>query len=100
MVPSNWLSEVFTFKWLDQKIIDGIIHGVARGTWSLGVAVRRWIDLNVVNWLGDRLGDGTRGSARELQVLQTGRIQQYLLLTVLAVVIVGAIFYYIISTLA
>jgi len=100
VVPSDWLSEVFTFKWLDQKVIDGIIHGVSKGTWSLGVAVRRWIDLNVVNWLGDRLGDGTRGSARELQVLQTGRIQQYLLLTVLAVVIVGAIFYYIISTLA
>ncbi len=100
VVPSNWLSEVFAYRWMDQKVIDGIIGGVAKGTWALGTAIRRWIDLQVVNWLGDRLGDGVRGSGSELRQVQTGRIQQYLLLAVLTVIVVGAIFYYFVVILA
>lgn len=92
--PSRWLAEVFTYQWIDKKVIDNFIEGVARGIWNIGVAVRRWIDLQIVNWTGDRLGDGVRGAGSGLRRVQTGRIQQYMLMAVLLVIVVGAIFFY------
>jgi NADH-quinone oxidoreductase subunit L len=92
--PARWFSEVFTYQWVDKKIIDNIIEGVARFFWRLGLAVRRWIDLNVVNAAGDRLGDGVRGAGGGLHRAQTGRIQTYMLVAVLLVVIVSAVFFY------
>ena len=51
--PANWLANVFTYKLLDQTIIDGILHGIARfGVW-LGNGLRNIIDLPVVNGAGD-----------------------------------------------
>lgn len=92
VVPSVWFSEVFTYKWLDKKVIDGAIEGVARGTLALGVAIRRWIDLRVINWLGDEIALGVREGSSKMRRIQTGRIQQYMLMAVLFVVVVGAVF--------
>ena len=64
---------------------------------NVGAAVRRWIDVRVVNWLGDHIGIGVRATSRELRQVQTGRIQQYMLLAVLLVVIVGAVFYFVLA---
>ena len=94
ILPSRWLSEVFTYQWMDKIVIDGIIEGVAKAMLSIGRAVRRWIDEQVVNWAGDRIGDGVRGAGSELRQVQTGRIQQYMLVAVLLVVVVGAVFFY------
>ena len=94
ITPSRWVSEVFTYQWLDKKVIDEIIEGIARFTLKLGTAVRRWIDLRVINWLGDEVGSGVRNAGGEMRQVQTGRIQQYMLLTVLLVVVVGAVFFY------
>jgi NADH-quinone oxidoreductase subunit L len=88
---SHWISEVFTYQWLDKKVIDGIIEGVVKGAWNLGGIVRRWIDIQVINWLADHLGVGVRATSRELRQVQTGRIQQYMLLAVLLVAVVGAV---------
>jgi NADH:ubiquinone oxidoreductase subunit 5 (subunit L)/multisubunit Na+/H+ antiporter MnhA subunit len=90
--PSRWISEVFTYQILDRKIIDGFLEGVARFTLVIGVFFRRYIDLAIVNWLGDKTGDGTRGLGSILRFVQTGSIQTYMLLSVLVLVLVGAIF--------
>ena len=90
--PSRWLAEVFTYRWIDKKVIDNIIEGVAKFFWGLGTAVRRWIDIQVVNWFGDRVGDGVRGAGSELRHMQTGRVQQYMLMAVLLALVVGAVF--------
>ncbi len=95
----HWLSDVLTYRWIDKKVIDGFIEGVAKGTMNVGAAVRRWIDVRVVNWLADHIGIGVRASSRELRQVQTGRIQQYMLLAVLLVVIVGAVFYVVLRIL-
>jgi NADH-quinone oxidoreductase subunit L len=92
VAPSRWISEVLTYQWIDQKVIDTTIEGTAKGTWRLGSAIRRWIDIQVINWLGDRLGTGVRGAGSELRQVQTGRVQQYMLLAVLLAVLVGALF--------
>ena len=91
---SNWLAEVFTYRWIDKGVIDGLIEGVAKGSLWLGAAVRRWIDLQIVNWLGDQSGKLVRGTGLELREVQTGRIQQYMLLALLLLVVVGAVFFY------
>ncbi len=91
---SDWLAEVFTYRWIDKGLIDGLIEGVARGSLWLGTAVRRWIDLQVVNWLGDQSGKVVRGTGLELREVQTGRVQQYMLLALILLVVISAVFFY------
>lgn len=91
---SRWLSEVFTYRWVDKLAIDGLIEGSAKLTIKIGSAIRRWIDILIVNGLGDLSGKTVRGVGLELREVQTGRIQQYMLTAVLLLVIVGAVFFY------
>lgn len=90
---SNWLAAVFAYRWIDKGVIDGIIEGVAKGTLLLGAFVRRWIDLQVVNWLGDQSGRTVRNTGLELREVQTGRVQQYMLLALLLLLVVSAVFF-------
>jgi NADH-quinone oxidoreductase subunit L len=94
VVPSRWISEVFTFRWIDQTIIDGFLEGVAKGTVVLGVAFRRWIDVMVVNRLSDFSGKSVRFTGLELREVQTGRVQQYMLLALVLILVVSAVFFY------
>lgn len=100
IVPSRWLSEVFTFRWLDKTVIDGALEGIARGTLRLGTAARQWIDLNIVKRLSDFSGTGVRGAGYELREVQTGRVQQYMLLSMLVVVLVGIAVFFFLMVLA
>ncbi|MBE0697536.1 MAG: hypothetical protein IH586_11500, partial [Anaerolineaceae bacterium] len=92
--PALWISEVFTYRWVDKRVIDGIIEGAARGTLLIGSAFRRWVDIYVVNRLGDLSGKTVRGMGLELREVQTGRIQQYMLLALLLLIIISAVFFY------
>ena len=91
--PSRWISEVFTYQILDRKIIDGLLEGTARVTLVIGAFIRRYIDLAVVNLVGDKTGTGLRGLGSVLRLVQTGSVQLYMLLSVLLLVLVGAIFF-------
>ena len=87
--PSQWLArQVITF--LDRGIIDAILHIIAR--------IARWLgDLTkVLNlWLIDGVGDGIPIAIFNfggwLRRMQTGRIQQYLLLVLIAAVLIGIV---------
>lgn len=92
--PSAWIAETFTSKWMDRGVIDGMIHGIARAFLWLGSVVRNWFDLPVINGTGDVIGRGVKKSGSGLAVLQSGRIQQYLLTTVITVVLFSAVLYY------
>ncbi|WP_322507402.1 NADH-quinone oxidoreductase subunit L [Anaerolinea sp.] len=92
--PSVWLAEVFTYRFLDKMVLDGIIEGVARGTWNLGVALRRYFDLAVINWFGDAVvSGGTRKSGETLRPIQSGRVQQYLMVTLIGTILLGIVLY-------
>jgi NADH-quinone oxidoreductase subunit L len=91
--PSQWISETFTYKWLDLKIIDGILHGIARiGMW-LGRVFRNVFDLPVINGAGDAVGEGTRGFGSVLRRIQTGRVQQYMVIALVAVFVAGILIF-------
>jgi NADH-quinone oxidoreductase subunit L len=83
--PAIWLADTFTNKWLDRGLIDGILHGVARIASSVGSIFRNYFDKPVVNGFGDVVGEGTKKLGRNLRVIQTGRIQQYLLMALILV---------------
>jgi NADH-quinone oxidoreductase subunit L len=92
--PSVWISETFTSKWMDKGVIDGILHGIAHAFLWLGTFVRNVIDLPVVNGTGDVIGRGVKKSGSGLAVIQSGRIQQYLLTAVIVVVLFSSVLYY------
>jgi NADH-quinone oxidoreductase subunit L len=91
--PSIWLSETFTDRWLDRGLIDGILNAIAAAGLWLGKSLRNVIDLPVVNGLGDATALGTRKAGSGLRVVQTGRVQQYMVIAVVVVLIFSAFIY-------
>ncbi len=76
--PSVWVSEVFTSAWMDRGLIDGILHTLARFSVFLGGWFRHVIDEPIINGFGDWVGSTTRKLGDRLRVIQTGRVQQYM----------------------
>jgi NADH-quinone oxidoreductase subunit L len=92
--PMTWVCEVFTYKWMDQGVIDNLLHSVARLSLSIGHILRNYFDKPIINEL---IGDGTaeifwRGQA--IRRIQTGRIQSYLVGSVGALILIAVILYY------
>ncbi|RME06125.1 MAG: NADH-quinone oxidoreductase subunit L, partial [Anaerolineae bacterium] len=95
--PSIWISEVFAFRWMDRGLIDGILHTVARAAYALGGIFRNYIDVPIINGFGDFVGEGTKKLGRALRVIQTGRVQQYMLIAL--VLASASLFYYLYNLL-
>lgn len=83
--PTVWVSEVLVSQWIDKGVIDGTLHFVARGYYaSAGVAAR--IEVALFHGV-DVLKDWTLEFARGLRSIQTGKIQEYALVST----IIGAV---------
>jgi NADH-quinone oxidoreductase subunit L len=95
--PARWLGEVFFSLWIDRGVIDGFLHAVARAALGLGKVFRYGIDLPVVNGFGDLVGRSTKEIGRALKVIQTGRVQQYLLFVLINVLVASTILYYLLA---
>jgi NADH-quinone oxidoreductase subunit L len=81
--PAYWFAETFTSKWIDQGVIDGILHTVARFSLSLGSFLRNAIDLPIVNGAADLFSEGVKRFGNGIRVMQTGRVQGYLIVSVI-----------------
>lgn len=93
--PSAWVSEVFVSKWMDQGVIDGILHAFGPGTGGIGSAIRNYFDVPVINrFFGDGSADATWWVGKNLRPIQTGRIQQYLILSLFVLLVVGGLLYF------
>jgi NADH-quinone oxidoreductase subunit L len=91
---ATWVSETFTSAWMDRGVIDGFLHLVARVAFSLGSIFRNYIDKPVVNGAGDLVGESAKRFGRFLRPIQTGRIQQYMIIALLVLGASSALFYY------
>ena len=91
---AHWVSDVFTARWVDRGLIDGILHAIARGALGLGSGLRNFFDLPVINGGGDAVAGGVRRAGFSLKVVQTGRVQQYLIIGLFLVVTFGVLFYF------
>jgi len=93
--PALWFSEVFVSQWMDKGFIDGILHVFGPATGGVGSAIRNYFDIPFINrFLGDGTADATWWVGKNLRPIQTGRIQQYLVLSLIVLFLVGGLLYY------
>ena len=93
--PATWFAETFVYQWMDKGLIDGILHLFGPATQGIGDAVRNYFDLPVINrFFGDGSADVTYWFGGKLRAVQTGRIQQYFMLTLIVFVAIGAALYF------
>jgi NADH-quinone oxidoreductase subunit L len=93
--PLTWFSEVFVSQWMDKGFIDGILHIFGPTTSRIGSAIRNYFDVPVINqFFGDGSADATYWVGKNLRPIQTGRIQQYLLLSMAVLFVVGGLVYF------
>jgi NADH-quinone oxidoreductase subunit L len=92
--PAHWLSETFSYQWIDRKLIDGILHGAAHLGWWLGERLRYSFDLPVINGAGDATADGARGVGSWMRGMQSGRVQQYMVVAISVMVVIGIVLFY------
>jgi NADH-quinone oxidoreductase subunit L len=90
--PAIWLSDVFTYRWIDRGLIDGFLHAIAWALSGVGSIFRNWIDKPVVNGFGDLVGESIKWIGRSFRFVQTGRVQQYMVMAL--VIAFGTLFYY------
>ena len=89
--PAYWFAETFTYRWIDRGVIDGFLHLVARTSLKIGAFLRSYIDMPIVNGAGDAVGEGVKRIGRSIRVIQTGRVQEYL---IIGIVFVGMVLSY------
>ncbi len=90
--PAYWLAETVVYRWIDRGVIDGFLHWIARTTLRIGDFLRNFIDLPIVNGVADYVGEGVKKSGKTFRVIQTGRVQEYL---IIGMVFVGIVLSYI-----
>jgi NADH-quinone oxidoreductase subunit L len=95
--PAYWMADRFTNQILDRGIIDGTLHFIARIASSVGGILRNYFDKPVVNGFGDFVGEGVKKVGRSIKIIQTGRVQQYLIMAL--ILAFGAMFYFIFTFL-
>jgi NADH-quinone oxidoreductase subunit L len=93
--PAYWFAENVVYKFLDQGIIDGILHIFGPLTQGFGSFIRNNFDLPVINrFFGDGSADVTYWFGGKLRAVQTGRIQQYLMLALVVFIAIGVVLYF------
>jgi NADH-quinone oxidoreductase subunit L len=89
--PATWFSDTFVSTLVDKGVIDGTLHFIGRAALRLGEIFRNYFDTPVVNGFGDLVGNSVNRFGRSFRVIQTGRVQQYLLVAMAVIVVVGAV---------
>jgi NADH:ubiquinone oxidoreductase subunit 5 (subunit L)/multisubunit Na+/H+ antiporter MnhA subunit len=94
VAPVRWIANVAVSDWIDLRILDGALGAIARGAGGLGRALRQRIDLPLINGGADKLAQGTKRAGGELRTLQSGRVQEYLLIGLITFAACGAALLY------
>jgi NADH-quinone oxidoreductase subunit L len=81
IAPTVWFSEKVAYEFIDKGVIDGILHGIARAFYTVGAWAKRFEEV-VISGGVDWLKDGFLSIAREFRFLQTGKVQEYALISV------------------
>ena len=87
IMPSKVIAKV-TSDWIDRGIIDGFLHLVARVFVFLGDLTKvfnSWL----IDGFGDAIPDGVGAFGNWFRRVQTGRVQQYLLLVAIAFLMIA-----------
>ncbi|MGB3717428.1 MAG: NADH-quinone oxidoreductase subunit L [Candidatus Promineifilaceae bacterium] len=80
--PTKYFSRTVVYEWIDRGIIDGTLTLIARGVYAFGRYMKRFEEVVIsggVDWMKDQV----LVAAQEFRALQTGKIQEYVLVSVL-----------------
>jgi NADH-quinone oxidoreductase subunit L len=93
--PAEWVAVTFTSLWMDRTVIDGVLHFFARLSGIIGNFLRNYIDKPVINeFFGDNVGEGTKRLGQLFRVIQSGRVQQYMIVALISITAFSVLFYY------
>jgi NADH-quinone oxidoreductase subunit L len=93
--PAIWIAEKFTSVYMDQVVIDGVLHNLARFSLFLGHAFRNYFDKPVINeFVGDGAGKTIRVSGFGLRKIQAGRVQYYMVVAIVILVVFAFLYYF------
>jgi len=93
--PSIWIAETLVYQIMDKGLIDGFLHLFGKGTAAIGSGLRNIIDKPVINgFFGDGTANVVQGAGRNLRPMQTGRIQQYMVVSLLIMLVLAGLAYF------
>lgn len=78
--PTVWFSETVVYQWIDKGLIDGTLHLIARVVYASGQYLKRFEEVVISDGV-DRVKDEFLGTAREFRTIQTGKLQEYALVS-------------------
>ncbi|MCZ7543940.1 MAG: NADH-quinone oxidoreductase subunit L [Anaerolineae bacterium] len=88
--PTQWVAEQLVSSIMDRRIIDGFLELVARVAVQIGNFFRAW-NSAVIDGVGDGVPIGIGRFAAWMRPLQSGKIQQYLLIAAISAIVIGFI---------
>jgi NADH-quinone oxidoreductase subunit L len=95
--PVIWFAERVVYNLMDKGFIDGILHLFGPGTQGIGATIREKFDLPIINRaIGDGSANITYWFGGKMRAVQTGRIQQYLMLALIVFIAIGAVLYFLV----
>jgi NADH-quinone oxidoreductase subunit L len=80
--PTVYVSEIVVSEYMDKGIIDGTLSLIARAVYRFGYYFK-WFEDRVISNGVDWLKDQFLAIAKEFRYLQTGRVQEYVLISTL-----------------
>lgn len=90
--PSQWISAQ-TGELLDRGVIDGVLHAIAGAAAFVGELFKRFNRV-VIDGVGDGIPQGIGLFGRWFRGLQSGRIQEYMLMVIIAALAIGVIVFF------
>ncbi|HEY5984518.1 MAG TPA: NADH-quinone oxidoreductase subunit L [Anaerolineales bacterium] len=98
--PAYWIAETLVYQTMDKGLIDGLLHLFGKGTAAIGSGLRNVIDKPVINaFFGDGTAHVVQGTGRNMRAVQSGRIQQYMLVALLIMMVVAGLAYFLLIRL-
>ncbi len=88
--PAQWFAHL-VYELIDRTIIDGVIHFVARAVEWIGFRNKDF-DTHVINDAGDRLAQGVSNLGDAFKYVQSGRVQQYMIVVASGVLLLAGVF--------
>ena len=80
---------------MDQVVIDGFLHSLARFSLFLGHIFRNYFDKPVINeFFGDGTGKTVKASGSGLRKMQAGRVQYYMVVAMVVLVVFAFLYYF------
>ena len=93
--PPTGSRKTLVYEWIDRGLIDGFLNLFGRAVAGVGSALRNFIDKPVINqFFGDGTASLVQGTGRGMRPIQTGRVQQYMLVSLIVLLMLAGLAYY------